>query len=250
MGWDLHSFVAFGPFVGFAIHKKGRLNSRPKVEGVPMEQAEVPMLIIYEGSLAGQRWLIEEDELLIGRGSDCDVVLPERQVSRHHARIERVSEGVYALHDLGSKNGTFVNGEEVRDRPRILEDGDEIQIALCVKMGFVGADATLPLTVEGPGRGLRVDRASRRVFVGGEELTPPLSPAQYRLLTTLLDAEGRVVSREEIVSAVWPREAAEGVSEQAIDALVRRLRERLAAADPDHQYIVTVRGHGFRLENR
>ncbi len=215
-----------------------------------MERPEVPMLVAYEGALAGQRWLVEGDELLIGRGSDCDVILPERQVSRHHARIERVAAGVYALYDLGSKNGTFVNGEEVRDRPRILEDGDEIQIALCVKLGFVGADATLPLEVEGPARGLRVDRAARRVFVGGQELIPPLSPAQYRLLVALLDAEGQVVSREEVVSAVWPEEAAEGISEQAIDALVRRLRERLVSADPDHQYIVTVRGHGFRLENR
>jgi DNA-binding response OmpR family regulator len=39
------------------------------------------------------------------------------------------------------------------------------------------------------------------------------------------------------------------VSEQAIDALVRRLRDRLAELDPDHRYVVTVRGHGFRLEN-
>jgi hypothetical protein len=208
------------------------------------------MLVVYEGELSGQRWLIEGDAVLIGRGSDCDVILPERQVSRHHARIERMAGGVYVLRDLGSKNGTHVNGEEVRDRPRVLEDGDEIQIALCVKLGFVGADATLPLMVEGPTRGLRVDRASHRVFVGGQELTPPLSPAQYRLLTTLLDAEGRVVSREEIVAAVWAEEVAEGISEQAIDALVRRLRERLAALDPEHNYVVTVRGHGFRLENR
>ncbi|HIE38492.1 MAG TPA: FHA domain-containing protein [Anaerolineae bacterium] len=215
-----------------------------------MERSEVPMLVVYEGELSGQRWFVEGDAVLIGRGSDCDVILPERQVSRHHARIERMAEGVYVLRDLGSKNGTHVNGEEVRDRPRVLEDGDEIQIALCVKLGFVGADATLPLMVEGPTRGLRVDRASHRVFVGGHELTPPLSPAQYRLLTTLLDAEGGGVSREEIVGVVWAEEAAEGISEQAIDALVRRLRERLAALDPEHNYVVTVRGHGFRLENR
>lgn len=215
-----------------------------------MERSEVPMVVVYEGELAGQRWLIEGDSALIGRGSDCDVVLPERQVSRHHARIERTGEGAYILRDLGSKNGTYVNGEEVGERPRLLEDGDEIEIALCVKLGFVGADATLPLAVEGPVRGLRVDRASHRVFVGGQELTPPLSPAQYRLLTALLDAEGGVVSREEVVAIVWQEESAEGISEQAIDALMRRLRARLAALDPEHEYIVTVRGHGFRLENR
>ena len=37
--------------------------------------------------------------------------------------------------------------------------------------------------------------------------------------------------------------------DQALDALIRRLRDRLAEADPGHEYVVTVRGHGLRLEN-
>jgi hypothetical protein len=214
-----------------------------------MTRQDMPMLIVYEGELEGQRWIIDQDQVTIGRGSDCDVVLSKRQVSRYHARIER-DDGGYLLRDLGSKNGTYVNGQEVRDRPYRLKDGDEIQIALCVKMGFVGADATLPLELTGPNRGLHIDRAARRVFIGGHELTPPLSVAQYRLLELLLDQEGQVISRDAIVMAVWPEEERMGISEQAIDALVRRLRDRISAVDPDHAYIVTVRGHGFRLENR
>jgi len=207
------------------------------------------MLIVYEGKLEGQRWIVDQERIVIGRGSDCDIVLPERQASRQHLVIER-DEGGYLLRDLGSKNGTFVNGKEVRDEPYRLRDGDEIQIALCVKMGFVGADATLPLELTGPNRGLRIDRAAKRVFVGGHEMIPPLSVAQYTLLELLLDCEGEVVSRDAVVAAVWSEEEEMGISEQAIDALVRRLRERIAAIDPDHAYIVTLRGHGFRLENR
>ncbi len=214
-----------------------------------MARQEMPMLIIYEGELEGQRWIIDQDRVTIGRGSDCDIVLSKRQVSRYHAQIDR-DDGGYLLRDLESKNGTYVNGREVRDRPCRLKDGDEIQIALCVKMGFVGADATLPLELTGPNRGLRIDRAARRVFIGGHELTPPLSLAQYRLLELLLDHEGRVISRDAVVATVWPEEKTMGISEQAIDALVRRLRDRISAVDPDHAYIVTVRGHGFRLENR
>jgi DNA-binding response OmpR family regulator len=60
---------------------------------------------------------------------------------------------------------------------------------------------------------------------------------------------GRVCTRDTVVETVWPDVVGEGVSEQAIDALVRRLRDRLAEYDPDIQYIVTVRGHGFRLDN-
>jgi DNA-binding response OmpR family regulator len=58
-----------------------------------------------------------------------------------------------------------------------------------------------------------------------------------------------VVSRSELVNGVWGDEEAEGVSEQALDALVRRLRDRLNSLDPDHPYVVTVRGHGLRLDN-
>jgi hypothetical protein len=207
------------------------------------------MLIIYDGELEGQRWVIDKERMIIGRGTSCDIVLPERQVSRQHAQIERDNVG-YLLRDLGSKNSTCVNGEEVRDKPYRLKDGDEIQLALCVKMGFIGADATLPLALSGPNRGLHIDQAARRVFIGGHELTPPLSVAQYRLLELLFEREGAVISRDTIVEAVWPEEETMGISEQAIDALVRRLRDRISAADPDHAYIVTVRGHGFRLDNR
>jgi hypothetical protein len=214
-----------------------------------MVQQDRAMLIAYEGELKGERWILDQDCTTIGRSIDCDVVLPKRQVSRYHAQIER-DDGGYVLRDLESKNGTYVNGDRVHHKPYHLKDGDEIQIALCVKLGFVGADATVPLELTGPYRGLRIDRPAKRVFIGGQELSPPLSPAQYRLLRVLFDNEGQVVSRDAIVRAVWSEEEAFGVTEQAIDALVHRLRERIDALDPDHEYIVTVRGHGFRLENR
>lgn len=214
-----------------------------------MVRQDRPMLIAYEGELKDERWILDQDYTTIGRSNDCDVVLPKRQVSRYHAQIER-DDGGYVLRDLNSKNGTYVNGEKVEGEPYRLKDGDEIQIALYVKLGFVGADATIPLELTGPHRGLRIDRPAKRVFIGGQELLPPLSPAQYQLLEILLDNEGQVVSREAIVRAVWSEEEAFGVTEQAIDALVHRLRERIDTMDPDHEYIVTVRGHGFRLENR
>jgi pSer/pThr/pTyr-binding forkhead associated (FHA) protein len=207
-----------------------------------------PVLIAREGELAGQQWPLENDEIMIGRGSDCHIVLPERQVSRYHARITLEHDGFY-LHDLGSKNGTHLNGTQVKGSVR-LQDGDEIQIALCVKLLFVGTDATVPLTFERPEPEMRlmIDEDQRAVLVNGEELNPPLSLAQFRLVKLLYDADGAVCDRDTIVDAVWPGTGGTGVSEQAIDALVRRLRDRLAERD-DHNYIVTVRGHGFRLDN-
>ena len=207
--------------------------------------AEMPMLLVLEGPGAGQRIVIEQQPLIIGREETCDLVIPDRQVSRQHARI-RLEADRYVLEDLGSKNGTFVNGQELPG-PYPLQDGDQIQIALCCRLAYVGAEATVPLILERHPQGLRLDLESKRVWVGGQELEPPLSLAQYRLLELLHQEPDRVYSRDEVVAAVWPEDEREGISEQAIDALARRLRERLAELDPDAQYIITVRGHGFRL---
>ena len=214
-------------------------------------EKEKPVLIIREGERAGLNWTLHEDEITIGRGSECDIVLPERQISREHVRIFRRGD-TYYLEDLHSKNGTWVNGIQVQGETVPLKHEDEIQLALVVKMIFVGSGATAPmLDNELPrtlGR-LQIHRAARRVFVNGVEIDPPLSLPQYRLLELLYEGAGAVRTRDEVVAAVWPDVVGEGVSEQAIDALVRRLRDRLAEVDPDHQYIVTVRGHGFRLDN-
>jgi pSer/pThr/pTyr-binding forkhead associated (FHA) protein len=209
---------------------------------------EKPVLIVREGQLAGQRWTLNENEFIVGRGSDCHLVLPERQVSRHHIKIMQ-KDGNYILHDLDSKNGTHLNGVQVKGTVP-LKDGDEIQIALAVKLVFIGTDATLPLTFEMPIRegNMVLDEDQRSVIINGKELDPPLSLAQFRLIKTLSDAQGGVVDRDTIVEAVWPGTGGLGVTEQAIDALVRRLRDRLAELD-DYNYIVTVRGHGFRLDN-
>jgi DNA-binding response OmpR family regulator len=209
--------------------------------------AEMAMLLMVEGPSPGKRTFIDQPELIVGRDEHCDVVIPERQVSRQHARI-RQERGKYVLEDLDSKNGTFVNGQEI-DGPHSLQDGDEIQIAFCCKLTFVGAEATAPVILEEVFQGLRMDLESKRVWVAGRELTPPLSLAQYRLLELLYQEPGRVYSRDEVVETVWPEDDREGISEQAIDALARRLRERLAELDPETQYVITVRGHGFRLEN-
>jgi DNA-binding response OmpR family regulator len=96
---------------------------------------------------------------------------------------------------------------------------------------------------------LRMDTEAHRVWVVDQEVDPPLSPAQYRLLEILYANPSRVVSRSEIVRHVWSESEEEGVSEQAIDALIRRLRDRLVEYDPDFSYVITIRGHGFRLEN-
>lgn len=213
--------------------------------------AEYPVLIAQTGQLNGQRWQIDRT-LTIGRDESCEIVLADRQVSRYHCRVSPFEDGVL-LEDLGSKNGTFCNNRQVIE-PQSLEDGDVIQVALIQQFVYLSSDATVPLDSshlpmhERPGR-LFLDSHSRRVWIGQHEVLPPLSVPQFRLLEILYNQQGRVVSRPELVATIWGEDEAEGVSEQALDALVRRLRDRLALLDPTHSYMVTVRGHGLRLDN-
>ncbi len=210
--------------------------------------AERPVLTVEEGEHLGLRVVVDSDSFIIGRGEECNLVLNDRAISRQHARLYREG-GAYYVEDLASKNGTWLNGEALT-QPHVLSDGDKIQLARAVRIGFAESDATVEMAFDPTrlkGR-LILDRDARRVFIGQQEVIPPLSLPQYRLLQLLMDAAGAVCTREQVVETVWPEAAIEGVSEQAIDALVRRLRDRLAEVDPDRQYVLTVRGHGFRLD--
>jgi FHA domain len=218
-----------------------------------LETEDFPSLIAQTGPLNGQRWTIKGD-VLVGRDDTCNVVIQNRQVSRYHARFVNLPQGVQ-LEDLGSKNGTHINGKEVIE-PVILQDGDVIQIAFAQQFIYLSSDSTVPLesplekSVEmASSRLLRLDKRSRRVWIGDDELLPPLSVSQYQLMELLYDNPGRVVARSELIHVVWGQEDAIGVSEQALDALIRRLRDRLAEINPKHAFLVTVRGHGLRLDN-
>ena len=100
--------------------------------------------------------------------------------------------------------------------------------------------------IEAPRLPLWVDVNTRRVFLEGKELS--LSGEQYRLLAFLSQNVGRLCTKDEVVSSVWPDMEAAGVSEEAIDSLVHRVRERLRQAGATQQFIITVRGQGYRLD--
>lgn len=208
---------------------------------------EAPLLVAQTGPLKGQRWTLSKPHL-IGREATCDVVVPDRMVSRFHARLTPTPDGIQ-LEDLGSKNGTHRNGNLVIGKVD-LQDGDTLQIALCQQFIYLTSDATMPLTEAGSGAGrLRLDLRSRRVWVNDNPLDPPLSALQFHVLRVLYERQGQVVSREQLVSASWGDDQAVGVSDQALDALLRRLRDRIAEIDPARAYIITVRGHGIKLDN-
>ncbi len=86
-------------------------------------------LTVTKGVGKGARFTVDKKTTIIGRGDDCDIIVAEAVVSRHHTKIVRMGPK-YFLYDLKSTNGTLVNGQRVEQH--VLEDGDEIQIGVTV----------------------------------------------------------------------------------------------------------------------
>jgi DNA-binding response OmpR family regulator len=207
--------------------------------------AESALLVQFQGEAIRQQWLLIKPVTRIGRWPDNDIVVPDRWVSRYHAEVRREG-GRYRIQDLESKNGVFVNGRRLTGS-HWLVDGDQVSLAPLFVLTFVDYAATAPL----PGQkraALILDPEMRNVYVMGSPVDPPLSQVQYDFMALLMNEPGRAFNRDEIIAAVWPGQEAAGISDDAINALVHRLRQRLRELDPAHEFIVTVRGYGFRLE--
>jgi diguanylate cyclase (GGDEF)-like protein len=84
-----------------------------------------PCLVVIAGPGLGRRLDLGAPVVEIGRGDDCTFAVPGDQVSRKHASIHRIL-GKYVVADLGSTNGTFVNGERIEQQS--LKDGDQIRV--------------------------------------------------------------------------------------------------------------------------
>src|SRR6476469_9589396 len=112
--------------------------------GEGQESAQWALRFISGKYQGGEFPLRPNREIIIGRSSDLDMVLVEDMVSRKHAKIT-TDEHVVTIQDLGSTNGTFVNGEKVRKAD--LKDGDRILIGTSIiKIVFVDGENTSHLT--------------------------------------------------------------------------------------------------------
>jgi hypothetical protein len=95
-----------------------------------MTQPNVPAsvaarLVGRTGEYQGNEFFIKGEDFLIGRAFECHLMLNDEMISSHHARIVRTGEH-YELQDLGSTNGTFVNGEKIDKK--VLRTNDRIQL--------------------------------------------------------------------------------------------------------------------------
>lgn len=209
----------------------------------------VQRFLIHDGERSGRAIDLVTFPFTIGRARECDLVLDASDVSRLHAKLDSDHLNLY-LEDLGSTNGTYVNGQRMLPgQPRRLRAGDVIHFGESFSVVFDDPVTTMQIDpVQIPPPGLEINPDAATVTVGGQVLDPPLSPNQFTLLALLVENAGRIVTREQIVAAIWGPD--EPVSDQTLDALVSRLRKRLQDADPAHDYLVTRRGFGLMFQNR
>lgn len=91
-------------------------------------------LILLTGASAGTEYPLEKTELQLGRDLSNDIVVNDAEVSRRHARLVLQGDG-YVLEDLGSTNGTFIQGQRL-NAPVVLRPGETITIGEQVKLKY------------------------------------------------------------------------------------------------------------------
>jgi pSer/pThr/pTyr-binding forkhead associated (FHA) protein len=154
-------------------------------------------LEIVEGAGAGRRVALSSP-VTVGRGGDADLVLADELVSRRHARVSR-SGAAAVVEDLGSRNGTFVNGNEVHG-PTRLAPGDQLQLGVTlVELRSAGQIAERPSAVHPVPPPLAVPERAPDYLPAGLQADPnhtPAGGARHRdALDQLLDAETKAKAR-------------------------------------------------------
>jgi pSer/pThr/pTyr-binding forkhead associated (FHA) protein len=206
------------------------------------DRAGRPYLIYRDGD-GGQRLHVLDDDagrLTLGRSSGADLsVTWDREVSRHHAIVERTVDGWSVLDDGRALNGTFVNGERVRGRRR-LQDGDVVQIGETA-IAFRDPQrhtslATLPArAVPAP---VRVSDAQRRVLVAlcrpfGERRPFAAPPTNEQIAAELVLSIDAVKTH---LRALFQRFALDGLPRaQKRAALIERAFQTGTVSDADFE---------------
>jgi DNA-binding response OmpR family regulator len=201
----------------------------------------VPRLIALQPDLQPSELSIGDDGCTLGRASTCRVVVPRPLVSRLHAQIERDGARL-RLRDLGSVNGTYVNGQRLHE-PHLLAHLDLIGLGEPnPQLSFVDADATTTSTAR-----LRYDEREMRFFLGRQVVE--VTPSQFRLLLHLHRRRGQVSTREQCAEAVWGADFPPGYDAGGLDRLFSSLRVALRQIDPEARLIETRPGLGYRLSD-
>lgn len=221
------------------------------------------MLVVQSGMENLGAILLDGTSHLLGRFPHADIDLDNPFVSRRHAKIV-FSESGYSIQDLGSSNGTFVDGARLGREPMLLSGGEIIEFGKGhVRAKFTTGFGTItvpeaagskyvpdrkgeaPITITS--RGVAVNIATREVFINGTPLVPRLTGKDFEILAFLWESMGTARSNAEIGARAWPARPEGSVSFREIGQRIYRIRRRIEPEADAPTYIETVRGFGYRL---
>jgi pSer/pThr/pTyr-binding forkhead associated (FHA) protein len=113
---------------------------------LPLSSKLSGALLICDGEMSGQSFLLDRPVVTVGRGIESDIVVNDASISRRHVQFSRQADGDY-IQDLASRNGTKVNDEPLMS-PRLLQPGDVILMGN-IKLEYTSIQSaqTTPLTL-------------------------------------------------------------------------------------------------------
>jgi DNA-binding response OmpR family regulator len=184
-------------------------------------------------------------EVVAGRSEGCDIVLADDVVSRRHVSIRRNADR-FVIRDLGSRNGTFLNGQQFIDEERESAFRATIQVGpfqLAVSLPESASDSTTVMAVPAVYTRCFLDTGLRQLHVDGKLAIEGVAGREYALLECLANAAPNVVPNQELADSIW----GEGQWDvYMLHNLIRRVRRKIAEVTED-EVIVTVPGAGYRL---
>lgn len=128
-------------------------------------------LIMRSGPTPGAAFTLEGDQLTVGRDSTNEIVINDAEISRRHARLT-FQGGKYVIEDLGSTNGTFVNGQRLAG-PRVLKAGEVVSFGEQIVLVFEMTNFDAAATIASPRTAAPVPVVLRPVSA------PPPPPVEY-----------------------------------------------------------------------
>ena len=136
-------------------------------------------LVMRSGPTVGKVYPLEKGELFIGRDLSNDIVINDPEISRRHARLINQGSG-FMVEDLGSTNGTFVNGQRLVG-PNVLRPGDVVTFGERLSLVFESSDYDQDATIVSPSARLSFEgQGSAQSFQTPPAFTPPQPVPQYQ----------------------------------------------------------------------
>jgi predicted component of type VI protein secretion system len=130
-------------------------------------------LVMQAGPNPGKAFTLSKSEIVIGRDVNADVIVNTAEVSRRHARLY-MDGGIYVIEDLGSTNGTFINGQRLTT-PVPLRSGDHIMLGEAATLVFESSEFDPNATMLAPMEGEPTAASNMPASAAPQQGTPPVA---------------------------------------------------------------------------